>query len=114
MHSKYSDGTYDIDEILEKVKSNNVKYFSLTDHDTIKGSQKILLEHQKFLTENDIKFIIGAELSTSINGYKTHLLAYNFDYTNQNMITLLDILKQINGMKHYIDFKILKKFSIFP
>lgn len=93
MHSKYSDGTYDIDEILEKVKSNNVKYFSLTDHDTIKGSQKILLEHQKFLTENDIKFIIGAELSTSINGYKTHLLAYNFDYTNQNMITLLDILK---------------------
>lgn len=93
MHSEFSDGAYDIDEILDKVKFNNVKYFSLTDHDTIKGSQKILLEKQDFLKENDIKFIIGAELSTSINGYKTHLLAYNFDYSNENMIRLLDILK---------------------
>lgn len=93
MHSEFSDGAYDIDEILDKVKFNNVKYFSLTDHDTIKGSQKILLEKQDFLKENDIKFIIGAELSTSINGYKTHLLAYNFDYSNENMIRLLDMLK---------------------
>lgn len=93
MHSKFSDGAYDIDEILDKVKFNDVKYFSLTDHDTIKGSQKILLERQNFLKENDIKFIIGAELSTSINGYKTHLLAYNFDYSNENMIRLLDMLK---------------------
>lgn len=93
MHSKFSDGAYDIDEILGKVKFNDVKYFSLTDHDTIKGSQKILLERQNFLKENDIKFIIGAELSTSINGYKTHLLAYNFDYDNENMIKLLDMLK---------------------
>lgn len=93
MHSEFSDGAYDIDEILDKVKFNNVKYFSLTDHDTIKGSQKILLEKQDFLKENDIKFIIGAELSTSINGYKTHLLAYNFDYSNENIIRLLDMLK---------------------
>lgn len=93
MHSKYSDGAYNIDEILEKIKINNVKYFSLTDHDTIKGSQKILLEYQDFLVKNNIKFIIGAELSTSINGYKTHLLAYDFDYDDENMITLLNMLK---------------------
>ncbi len=93
MHSKYSDGAYDIEEILEKIQENNIKYFSLTDHDTIKGSQKILLEHQDFLVKHGIKFIIGAELSTAINGYKTHLLAYDFDYNDPNMITLLKILK---------------------
>lgn len=93
MHSKYSDGAYDIEEILEKIQENNVKYFSLTDHDTIKGSQKILLEYQDVLAEHGVKFIIGAELSTAINGYKTHLLAYDFDYNDKNMITLLKMLK---------------------
>lgn len=93
MHSVYSDGAYSIDEILELVKEKNIKCFSLTDHDTIKGSQKILLDHQSFLSEHNIKFIIGAELSTAINGYKTHLLAYNFDYTDNNMLTLLKMLK---------------------
>ncbi len=94
MHSTYSDGAYDIKEIIEKVKENNVKYFSLTDHDTIKGSQKILLDSKEILKEYNIKFIIGAELSTAINGYKTHLLAYDFDYTDKNMIILLEMLKK--------------------
>ncbi len=93
MHSKYSDGVYDIDEILEKVKLNNVKYFSLTDHDTIDGSKRILLEYKDFLTKNNIKFIIGAELSTAINNYKTHLLAYDFDYKDKNMTTLIKKLQ---------------------
>lgn len=93
MHSKYSDGAYDINELLEKVVQNNVKYFSLTDHDTITGSKEILTNHQNFLTKNKIKFIIGAELSTSMDGFKTHLLAYGFDYEDKNMITLLKMLK---------------------
>lgn len=94
MHSTYSDGAYNIEEIIEKVKENNIKYFSLTDHDTIKGSQKILLDSKEILKEYNIKFIIGAELSTAINGYKTHLLAYDFDYSDSNMITLLEMLKK--------------------
>ena len=93
MHSKYSDGVYDIDKILEKIQLNNIKYFSLTDHDTIEGSKQILEQYKDFLKKNNIEFIIGAELSTSINGYKTHLLAYDFDYKDENINKLLKILK---------------------
>ena len=93
MHSKYSDGVYDIDEILEKIQLNNIKYFSLTDHDTIEGSKQILEQYKDFLKKNNIEFIIGAELSTSINGYKTHLLAYDFDYKDENINKLLKNLK---------------------
>lgn len=109
MHSTYSDGAYNIEEIIENVKENNIKYFSLTDHDTIKGSQKILLDSKEILKEFNIKFIIGAELSTAINGYKTHLLAYNFDYSDNNMITLLEMLKKSKWNETLYRIKKLKE-----
>jgi predicted metal-dependent phosphoesterase TrpH len=92
MHSSWSDGVHNEVEILKEIKEKGIRYFSLTDHDTIEGSKRIL-DHKDFLDENNIKFIIGAELSTSINGFKTHLLAYNFDSKSIHMDNLLNRIK---------------------
>lgn len=93
MHSIWSDGVLDETEILEKVKENGVKYFSLTDHDNIEGSKRIL-DHSDFLEKNSIKFIIGAELTSKYMGRRTHLLAYDFDKNSPFIKELLDLLKE--------------------
>ena len=36
-HSTHSDGTHEVQEVAQKMKDSNVKYWSLTDHDTISG-----------------------------------------------------------------------------
>lgn len=41
IHSSWSDGVLNEEEILEKVKEKGIKYFSLTDHDNIEGSKRI-------------------------------------------------------------------------
>lgn len=93
MHSIWSDGILSEVEILEKVKKKNIKYFSLTDHDNIEGSKRIL-EHQDFLKKNGINFIIGAELTSKYQGRRTHLLAYGFDKNSKYIQELLDLLKE--------------------
>ncbi|MFQ5454297.1 MAG: PHP domain-containing protein [Candidatus Zixiibacteriota bacterium] len=72
MHTCFSDGTCTPEEILEKVKSNNICVFSITDHDTLEGYRKT----KELLGENDPKLITGIELSVSIDDRDMHILAY--------------------------------------
>lgn len=37
MHTKYSDGTDDIIEFLQKAENNNLELISITDHNTVKA-----------------------------------------------------------------------------
>ena len=37
MHTKYSDGTDDIIEFLQKAKHNKLEIISITDHNTVKA-----------------------------------------------------------------------------
>lgn len=93
MHSIWSDGVLNETEILETIKQKGVKYFSLTDHDNIEGSKRIL-DHSDFLEKNSIKFIIGAELTSKYMERRTHLLAYDFDKNSLFIQELLDLLKE--------------------
>lgn len=92
IHSSWSDGALNEVEILEKVKEKGIKYFSLTDHDNIDGSKRIH-EHEAFLKENGIKFLIGTELTSNYKGRRTHLLAYGFDENSESIKQLLNLLK---------------------
>jgi predicted metal-dependent phosphoesterase TrpH len=81
MHTKFSDGTDDIRELIEKVIDSGIKYFSITDHDTIDGvntllSDKVLCDK---LQSNNIKFVTGVEFSSVANGDKIHLIGYKYD-----------------------------------
>lgn len=92
MHSSWSDGVLNEVEILEKVKEKGIKYFSLTDHDNIEGSKRIH-EHEAFLKENGIKFLIGTELTSNYKERRTHLLAYDFNENSESIKQLLNLLK---------------------
>mgnify|MGYP001156963423 FL=1 len=58
-HSTNSDGEYSVDKVAQLMKINGVKYWALTDHDTISGWQ--LGEHSA--KEQGITFIPGVEIT---------------------------------------------------
>lgn len=81
IHTKYSDGQYTVEEIVKMLLELNIDVFSITDHDNVescKEIEKIKLQH--------MKYIRGVEFSSKIGIYNCHILGYNFDYNNINII----------------------------
>ena len=73
-HSIYSDGEYEIDELLKKAIKNNVGTIAITDHDTLTGIKTIDKKYKK-----DINIINGIELSAKVTKGRMHILGYDFD-----------------------------------
>lgn len=84
VHTTTSDGTWTVEELSELIIKSNIKLFSITDHDTIDNSIKML--HN---IPNDICYVIGAEISSTYNGEEYHITAYDFDYENSKLNELL-------------------------
>jgi len=109
MHTTYSDGTDNINEIIDKVRTFD--YFSITDHDSI--------ESAKYITNNGLvlpNYVRGVELSTTDNHQSVHILFYNYDINNKVLNEIIEridsnrkerLLERINILKneYNIDFK---------
>ena len=88
IHTKYSDGEYNEEEIINKIRDSGITEFAICDHDTIEGSQKVY----KLLKNNNYNLILntGIELSCSFNNLfdesiDIHLLIRDFDYDDENI-----------------------------
>ena len=76
-HTKYSDGTWDVQKLLQEAEKNNVKLLAITDHDTVKAHLELeKLDYSKYYTG---KIVSGAEFNCVFNNAKIELLGYNFD-----------------------------------
>lgn len=76
LHTVYSDGKYTVPELLNLLRQNNIKLFSITDHDTIDG----LNELAKINLNGEMKYIPGIEFSSEYDSREVHILGYNVDY----------------------------------
>ena len=74
IHTTASDGTWTVQELLEFIIKRNIKIFSITDHDTIKNSLKML-----YNTPNEICYCIGVEVSCTYKDQEYHITTYDFD-----------------------------------
>lgn len=99
VHSRYSDGTLDISELFDIIKRKNIRYFSLTDHDTLNGYAEIKKEHLE-----GIYFINGVEISTRNHDY-LHILGYGIkkeiDYFKRKLADFRE--KRIARVKEMIE-----------
>ena len=113
MHTIMSDGTDDEEELIEKIKENNIKIFSITDHDNIEACKKIQKNYKNLILKNNLKFINGIEFSTDFNGKSRHILAYNFDINNEIINALIKEGKEKRTSRLDKRFKALKdEFNI--
>ncbi len=98
IHSNASDGTDSAETLIKKLHDLNIKYFSITDHDTIKNSVKCL---------DTPGFIIGIEFSCHYNYNKIHILGLNFNHKNKYFIEALNAGDELRHKKFFTRIKFL-------
>lgn len=110
MHTTYSDGTFSLNQVVEFAKERKLDYISITDHDTLIGSRKAFKE----LNGDDLRIIVGIELSSESNNESIHVLGY---FKNDSDLNELDeflanqrYLRKIRANK--IKEALLKHFNI--
>lgn len=85
IHSQFSDGQFDIKQLVELSRTNGVGLISITDHDDIRSS----LELKNNSDIKVIEYVNGVELSSYIklNGkiIRLHILGYGYDEENEEL-----------------------------
>ena len=104
MHSKASDGSDFIPELLKNIQIHGIKIFALTDHDIIKG----VLDMEKIVPEG-LRFIKGVELSCRTEVAKCHILGYNYDTKNKDFLGFVAEAYEVRIKKTNNRLKYLKK-----
>ena len=114
-HSKYSDGLYSPEELIQIAIREGVDCFALTDHDSVFGCDEIQEKAKKY----NIKVISGMELSTYYKGEPVHivclfknnvvpdkLLEFSINKKNERQnraIKMMKLIEDIYGMKIDLD-----------
>ncbi len=87
IHSRSSDGSFTVEEIVDEAKRRKIDFLSITDHDSI-GCQEVA---QDLVTKAGIRYVTGVELNVTFShpkyreGKATSLdfLGYHFDAGNK-------------------------------
>lgn len=77
LHTKYSDGTWTLEELLRKAQEAKADIISITDHDTVDAYKALKDTDYKKIYNGEI--IVGAEFNTVFEKYKFELLGYDFN-----------------------------------
>jgi len=81
LHSTASDGVRSPSEVVREVARAGLVGLSLTDHDTVDGTEEAAREAERL----GIEYLVGAELSANAPGTSIHILAYGFDPADRRM-----------------------------
>lgn len=93
-HSMFSDGEFTPESLADLLAAQNVRYASLTDHDTIEGQQRF----QTALKKLGVEFIPGVELTTFLDGQEVHLLGYGFNVDDPDLNSTMLSLRQSKAL----------------
>ena len=108
IHSTCSDGSLSPENILKVAHKNGVKILSITDHDSVSAYTPQFLKKAE---QYGISVINGCEMSTKINGVGFHVLGYNMDLKNENLLKTLDMLQNARVNYVYDVSKVLQKIG---
>lgn len=90
IHTNCSDGDMTPKEVIDEAINNGVSVISIADHDTIDVYDDDFFAYAE--TKN-IKIIPAVEISTKIRKCGFHVLGYNFDIKNENLLKQLKVLR---------------------
>ena len=82
VHSKISDGTQSVKDLVQEIAETGLDGFALTDHDTTAGWSEADQTAQKL----GLDFVAGMEISCAGHGVSIHLLSYLHDPTYQPLL----------------------------
>lgn len=76
-HTLYSDGSYNVTDLLNEAQKNKLSLLSITDHNTIQAHFELQNENIRKQFKGNI--ISGIEISTTYKGETIEILGYGFD-----------------------------------
>lgn len=77
-HTKYSDGTSTVKELLEEAQNKELTLLSITDHNTIDAYRELSDPSIRNIFKGSI--LPGIEITTTYNGEIIEVLGYGFDF----------------------------------
>ena len=89
VHTKASDSTFSVEEVLELAKASGLQAVGITDHDTMEAIEPALAAAPSY----GVEVIPGVELSAEEGKYEIHILGYFIDWKNKKFKQKLDELK---------------------
>lgn len=112
IHSKFSDGQFDIKQLVELSRANGVGLISITDHDDIRSS----LELKNNSDIKETEYVNGVELSSFIKLnnriIRLHILGYGYDEESEELQNKL--LGKRNLRTHVNKEYLVKLMREFP
>lgn len=108
LHTNFSDGGFIFSDVLKKVKNQEIKLCSITDHDSVEYVGKI----EKEAIREGIGFVRGVEISTFFEGGEVHILGYGYSLLNSEFEKFV-YERFKNRQKRTVDMlELLKKSDI--
>lgn len=85
IHSQFSsDGEFDIANIINQCIVQKINTFSITDHNSVKGTDEAMIIGQ----QAGIDFIPGIEIDCSYEGINLHVLGYHINWKSKDFLKL--------------------------
>ena len=89
-HTKYSDGSSTVKELLEEAQIKELTLLSITDHNTIDAYRELSDPETRNLFKG--KIIPGIEITTTYNKEIIEILGYGFDLNKMNQFLKENVL----------------------
>ena len=103
-HTNFSDGYHSPEELILKAKDSGISALAITDHDNVDAVEEAI----ELGKAHGVEIVPGVEISAEHNNKETHILAYYFDYKNEE---LLDYLKNFRKERMKRAQKIVDKLN---
>lgn len=103
-HSICSDGLRTPSQAVQEARNAGLRALSLTDHDTVEGIEEAI----NVGNELGVEVIPGSELSAHVGDREVHLLAYLFNYKDEQ---LNQSLKRVHEARHQRGHAIVEQLT---
>ena len=77
-HTKCSDGSLPVTELIDLAIERGITHLAITDHDTVKAHLQLAANNKSY-KDNEINIIKGIELSSQWNNMGIHIVGLNID-----------------------------------
>lgn len=91
LHTRFSDGTFTPEELVENAVRVGLNAIALTDHDTMDGCPRAATA----CANAGLEFIPGTELTAEFEGHELHLLGYWMDVSSPGLADELRHFQQV-------------------
>ncbi|MBI5325347.1 MAG: PHP domain-containing protein [Ignavibacteriae bacterium] len=108
IHTIYSDGSQTPEEILKMAVKANLGAISITDHDSVDAYEQIKSVKKNY----NLEILTGIEFSCYENEQEIHILGYNLDIHDKDLLHHLDTFKKAREVRANRIVAKLKKVNV--